>query len=64
MLADSTVQQGVKAGTTVYKCAKYDYGLSSDDTCSTGVEHVSVTLDPTGDYPFFTIPLRDLEIVH
>lgn len=49
------------AGTVVYPCNGYDYGLSRDDTMITGVEHVSVTTDPTGGYPFFTVPVDDLE---
>lgn len=54
---------GNPAGTIVYDCTGCDYGCSSDDTRCTGVMHVSVTLDPTGDYPFFTIAYRDLEVV-
>lgn len=50
-----------KAGATVYESAKYDYGLASDDTRYTGVDHVSVTLKEDGDYPFFTHPLHLLE---
>lgn len=50
-----------KAGTIVYESRGYDYGLASDDSRYTGIEHKSVTLDPTGDYPFFTVPVRDLE---
>jgi hypothetical protein len=51
----------VPAGTIVYRCTRYDYGGASDDTRLTGIEHVSMTLDPTGDYPFFTVPAPDLE---
>lgn len=61
MLADSKINQNVKAGDTVYACHKYDYGCANDDTRHTGVEHRSFTLDPTGDYPFFTVPMTDLE---
>lgn len=49
-----------EAGATVYLCQKYDYGCSSDDTRGLGIEHTSVTLDPTGDYPFFTVPVAHL----
>ena len=52
---------GLPAGTICYDCAGYDYGCSSDDTRSTGIEHISVTLDSKGDYPFFTVPIDDLE---
>lgn len=43
-------------GTIVYPSAKHDYGLARDDSNSTGVEHISVSLNNDGDYPFFTIP--------
>lgn len=51
----------VDVGTTVYTCKGYDYGCANEDTRRFNMEHVSVTLDPTGDYPFFTIPVADLE---
>ena len=51
----------VKAGETVYSQKYHDYGLASDDTRMTGIEHVSVTLNADGDYPGFTIPVKDLE---
>jgi hypothetical protein len=61
MLADSKIRPEVKAGTTVYDCHMYDYGCANDDTRFTGIEHTSVTLDPAGGYPFFTVPVTDLE---
>lgn len=54
---------GHKAGTIVYDPAVYDYGLSSDDSRYTGITHVSVTLDPAGGYPLFTVAEHDLERV-
>lgn len=50
-----------KAGTTVYRTHYSDYGTASGDTRMTGVEHVSVTLNQNGEYPFFTVPVADLE---
>ncbi|QIN99728.1 hypothetical protein bastian_115 [Salmonella phage bastian] len=50
------VIKGEHAGQTVYSLKFHDYGLASDDTRYTGIEHTSVTLDETGDYPSFTIP--------
>lgn len=50
-----------KAGDTVYDLWVYDYGCASDDTYGLGIEHRSVTRDPSGGYPFFTIPAADLE---
>jgi hypothetical protein len=49
-------------GARVYTCKGWDYGFANEDTRRLGVEHVSVTLDPTGDYPFFTIPREDLAL--
>jgi hypothetical protein len=54
---------GHPEGTIVYGLMMHDYGLASDDTRITGVEHVSVTLDPAGGYPSFTIVKSDLEKV-
>ena len=54
-------EETVKVGMTVYECAKYDYGLARDDTNFTGIYHISVTLDPTGDYHYFTVPFDSLE---
>ena len=48
-------------GTIVYDLRGHDYGLASDDTRHTGIEHVSVTLNEDGDYPSFTIHRKSLE---
>ena len=53
----------VEVGEAVYRCTGYDYGCARDDTAMRGIVHISVTKDPAGDYPFFTIPLEDLEAV-
>ena len=63
MLVDSRLEVKATAGTTVYKCLKYDYGCASEDTRNYGFKHISVTLDPTGDYPFFTVALNEIEEV-
>jgi hypothetical protein len=47
------------AGTTIYRASGYDYGLASDDARATGVPHTSMTLEPSGDYPSFTVPDSD-----
>lgn len=36
------------------------YGCANDDTRDTGIEHVSVSLNESGE-PFFTIPREDIE---
>jgi hypothetical protein len=50
----------VQPGATVYRCRGWDYGCANEDTRRLGLEHIAVTLEPTGDYPFFTIPREDL----
>jgi hypothetical protein len=54
---------GHPAGTIVYRCKGYDYGIANDDTRLTGKPHSSMTLEPSGDYPSFTIPDTDFEPV-
>lgn len=63
MRADSRLEPKAAAGAMVYDIKGWDYGLASDDTRLTGIEHVSVTLNADGDYPFFTVPRQDLEEV-
>lgn len=50
-----------EAGDIVYEQSVHDYGLASDDTRHTGYPHISVTVNSDGAYPFFTVPVRDLE---
>lgn len=50
-----------RKGTVVYSLRYSDYGLASDDTRYTGVEHKSVTLNSDGDYPSFTVAKHKLE---
>lgn len=61
VLKDSKLEPQAKAGTTIYSCAYCDYGCAGDDTRITGIEHRSFTLKPDGGYPFFTMPVRDVE---
>jgi hypothetical protein len=51
------------AGTVCYACVCPDYGCARDDERATGKPHRSMTLDSSGDYPFFTVPSEDLEIL-
>ena len=53
-----------EAGTVVYRAKGHDYGCARDDTYGTGIDHISVTLDPNGDDPFFTIPLCHLQKIY
>jgi len=48
----------LKAGDTVYPCAKYDYGGANDDTRILRELCISVSKTEDGDYPFTTIPVR------
>lgn len=55
----------IPAGTVVWDCIGHDYGLASQDTRFTGIQHVSVTFNENGDYPCFTIPhslLKEVDI--
>lgn len=61
LLTDSKIESAAVAGTIVYGLTKCDYGLASDDTRHTGIEHRSVTLNSDGDYPSFTHPTNKLE---
>lgn len=62
LLADNPTVLGMGfAGDFVYDYAGCDYGLAADDTRQIGVYHVSVTFDPTGGRPFFTVPQYLLE---
>jgi hypothetical protein len=49
-------------GKAVYSILGCDYGCANDDSRHFGVEHISVTLDPDGGYPFFTIPKHVLAL--
>lgn len=61
LLKDSKINPEARAGMTVYRCLRHDYSMAEDDRRMTGVPHVSVTMKPSGDYPFFTVPEPDLE---
>src|SRR4051812_30441263 len=61
VLKASQLNSAATEGTLVFPCRTHDYGMASDDTQLTGIKHVSVTLKRSGGYPFFTIPLHDLE---
>lgn len=63
LLTDSKIEPAAKKGVTVYSCVKPDYGSANDDTRMTGVPHISLTLNASGDYPFFTHAFKDLEKV-
>lgn len=58
---DSTLEPKAVAGSVVYPIRGHDYGSASDDTAVTGIPHCSVTLDRAGGYPYFTIPVQDIE---
>lgn len=61
LLTDSTIEPAAKKDMFAYACAGCDYGLASDDTRITGVEHRSLSLKEDGDYPFFTHPVHLLK---
>lgn len=61
--AEGSADETIVAGDTVYYCVGHDYGTAAEDTRRLGVHHVSMTRDPDGNYPFFTIPRKDLKEV-
>jgi hypothetical protein len=63
ILRNSQIEERAVAGTIVYKLRKNDFGAAKDDSKHTGIKHISVTYDPEGKYPFFTIPEQDLELI-
>lgn len=46
--------------TTVYECLETDFGCALEESLESGVPHLSVTLEPSGEYPFFTCPMTHL----
>lgn len=50
----------VKPVERVYEFTAHDYGCSNDDTRIRGIPHITLTRNPSGGYPFFTIPLEDV----
>lgn len=50
----------IQRGSIVFACVQPDYGIAVSDSFVIGEPHVAVTLDPTGDYPFWTVPMRIL----
>lgn len=48
----------------VYDCVLSDFGGADDDTRLLGYPHTSVTHDPNGGYPYFTIPTSDIQEIH
>ena len=45
VLKGSRIEPKAVAGTVVFRPTGWDYGLASDDTRMTGIEHISVTLN-------------------
>lgn len=62
MRADRAADE-VSVGDFVYDCNGHDYGIASEDSRTQGIEYVTVTKSPAGDYPFFTIPSMDLDAI-
>lgn len=59
----SDLEPKATVGSTVYECVFWDFGLSAEDTDRTGHLHISVTLDPKGHYPCFTIRKDFVELM-
>jgi hypothetical protein len=48
----------VKRGSIVFACLQPDYGVAMGDSLVMREPYLAVTLDPTGNYPFWTVPMR------
>lgn len=54
---------GFAAGTLVYPCTVYDFGLAEWDSFNCNDEFISVSTQPDGSYPVFTVSTSELENV-
>ena len=54
---------GFPEGTLVYSCKVYDFNLAEEDTQESGLYHLSVSTNPGGGYPVFTVQPNELDIV-
>ena len=53
----------ISIGDIVYKCTKSDHGVARHDSRISGIKFISVTLSESGNYPFFTIAIEDIQEV-
>lgn len=51
-------------GQTVYELLEDDFGAAEIDSHDTGIKHLSVTANPDGSYPGFTVPVMDLQALN
>ena len=49
------------AGCRVYEYWGCTYGLTSDDERASGEKHLAVTESPSGELPFFIVPISYLQ---
>lgn len=61
VLKQSKLEKRAKPGTVIYSCIEPGYGVANLDTRVSGIKHGSFTLKEDGGYPFFTMPMRDVE---
>ncbi len=63
MLADREIRGEIMArkGEVVYDQMEHDYGLANDDSRITGIEHRTVTKNPDGKAPGFTVSVFDIK---
>lgn len=61
--ADRSSDENLRPGDVVYSIAGYDWGIASEDSRSSGIDHTSVTYSPEGKHPFFTIPKDDIQLI-
>lgn len=62
VLKQSKLEKRAKPGTVIYSFfGHYGGGMANSDTRLTGIKHGAFTLKEDGGYPFFTMPMRDVE---
>lgn len=61
LLKDSQIHLAAKAGDTVYEFLGHDFGCVRDDMLCGGLTTKAVTLSLDENFPFFTVPVEDLE---
>jgi hypothetical protein len=63
VLKQSKLEKRAKPGTIVYGCLQCDYGCANQDSRHFKKPYASFTLKEDGGYPFFTMPVSDVERV-
>jgi len=61
VLKQSIVEKRATPGTIIYAFISHDYGIPRLDTRHHKEPWAAFTFNEDGDYPFFTMPIKDVE---